>query len=102
MRYEYSSRLLDDVGSAVQKAFRATGIVNISLLAEQIRVRNLAENVALEDVEQLVLRAAQLLGAAIEFDALDNKLVSHATGLAEDGEGNAIVSLELPRSASMQ
>ncbi|TGV66791.1 hypothetical protein EN801_044565, partial [Mesorhizobium sp. M00.F.Ca.ET.158.01.1.1] len=64
MRYEYSSRLLDDVNSAVQRAFEMAGIVNISAVAEQIRVRNLAENVALEDVEYLALHAAQVLGAA--------------------------------------
>ncbi|RUX08980.1 hypothetical protein EOA30_05095 [Mesorhizobium sp. M8A.F.Ca.ET.059.01.1.1] len=102
MRYEYSSRLLDDVNSAVQRAFEMAGIVNISAVAEQIRVRNLAENVALEDLQYLVLQAAQLLGAAIEFDALGNGLVASGNGLVDNGEVSAIIPFDLPRSASMQ
>ncbi|MBZ9962801.1 hypothetical protein [Mesorhizobium sp. BR1-1-2] len=70
MRYDYSTRLRDDVQSAVTTAFRTYGIVNITAVAERIRLRNLDENVALEDVEHLVLAAAQLLGAAIEFEGL--------------------------------
>jgi hypothetical protein len=72
MRYNYSATLLEDVSSSVKAAFNSAGIVNIALVAEQVRLRNLAENVALEDIEHLVLQAAQLLGAAIEFDMLPN------------------------------
>lgn len=75
MRYEYSVRLRGDVYSAVQMAFKTAGIVNITAVAERVRVRNLAENVALEDVEHLVLQAAQLIGAAVEFDAAGNLLI---------------------------
>ncbi|MBZ9743397.1 MULTISPECIES: hypothetical protein [unclassified Mesorhizobium] len=100
MRYDYSSRMLDDVYSAVQRAFKTAGIVNISAVAEQVRVRNLAENVALEDVEYLVLQAAQRLGAAIEFDTFG--LVSSGNRLADNGEDSPIVPLNLHRSASMQ
>jgi hypothetical protein len=39
-------------------------------VAETVRLRNLAENVALEDIECLVLQAAQFYGAAMEFDSL--------------------------------
>jgi hypothetical protein len=95
MRYDYSTRLRDDVHSAVQMAFKTAGIVNISATAEQIRMRNLVENVALEDIEHLVLQAAQLLGAAIEFDALRNHL-------AEDDEESVITPLDLGQPASMQ
>ena len=102
MRYEYSARLRDDVNSAVQAAFSKTGIVNIAAVAEHVRVSNLAENVALEDVEHLVLQAAQLLGAAIEFDAMNSGLVVLANGLVEDAEDSTIVVPDLPRPASMQ
>ncbi|WP_292377247.1 hypothetical protein [Mesorhizobium sp.] len=78
------------------------GIVNISAVAEQIRVRNLAENVALEDVEYLVLHAAQVLGAAIEFDALGNGLAASGNGLVDNGGESAVMPFDLPRSASMQ
>ena len=96
MRYDYSMRLRDDVNSAVEKAFKTAGIVNITMTAEQVRIMNLAENVALEDIEYLVLQAAQLLGAAIEFDTL-------SSGLALSGnEEPAISPLILSQPASIQ
>src|SRR5438445_233897 len=100
MRYEYSAHLRDDVNSAVHTAFKAASIVNITTTAEQARVRNLAENVALEDIEYLVLQAAQLLGAAIEFDSLSNGLALSGIGLVEnDDEGTP---LDLSQPASLQ
>ena len=96
MRYDYSARLRDDVNSAVLTAFRTAGIVNISMVAEQVRIRNLAENVALEDIEHLVLQAAQLVGAAIEFDGLASLFVAD-----DDGE-RAIAPLDLPHPVSIQ
>jgi hypothetical protein len=99
MRYDYSTRLRDDVRSAVQTAFRTAGIVNITAVAEHVRVRNLAENVALEDVESLVLQAAQLIGAPIEFDGLAGLFVN---GLADDDGERSSVPLDLPRSAFLQ
>ncbi|WP_095205028.1 hypothetical protein [Mesorhizobium carmichaelinearum] len=102
MRYDYSARLRDDVNSAVQSTFRTAGIVNITVTAEQVRVRNLAENVALEDIEYLVLQAAQLLGAAIEFDDLSNGLVVLANGLVEDDEESTIAPPDPRQPASIQ
>ena len=101
MRYDYSARLRDDVNSAVLTTFRKAGIVNISMVAEQVRVRNLAENVALEDIEYLVLQAAQLLGAAIEFDALGNGLALSGNDMV-DGEEPAISPLVFSQPASIQ
>lgn len=102
MRYEYSTRLRDDVRSAVEMAFKTAGIVNISATAEQVRARNLAENVALEDVEYLVLQAAQLLGAAIEFDALGNGLALSGNGVVEDGDEPALSTFVFSQPASIQ
>ncbi|UVK51867.1 hypothetical protein DBIPINDM_005188 [Mesorhizobium sp. AR02] len=101
MRYDYSTRLRDDVNSAVQRAFKTAGIVNITVTAEQVRIRNLAENVALEDIEHLVLQAAQLLGAAIEFDALGNGLVLSGNDVV-DGDEPAISPLVFSQPASIQ
>jgi hypothetical protein len=70
MRYGYSEHLRDDVISRVQAALLSAGIVNVAAVAEAVRVRNLAENVALEDIEHLVMQAAQFYGAAMEFDGL--------------------------------
>ncbi|WP_027057759.1 hypothetical protein [Mesorhizobium loti] len=97
MRYEYSAQLRDDVNSAVLVAFNKTGIVNITAVAERVRISNLAENVALEDIEYLVLQAAQLLGAAIEFDGL----ALLGNGVVEDDD-SAIASFDLRQPASLQ
>lgn len=102
MRYDFSARLRDDVNSAVHTAFKQAGIVNVTAVAEKVRVRNLAENIALEDIEPLVLRAAQLLGAAIEFDGLANWLALLGFGCAEDGDKAMIAPLDLHHSASLQ
>jgi hypothetical protein len=69
MRYGYSVRLLEDVNSRVRTTLQSRITVNITAVAEEVRLRNLAENVALEDIECLVLQAAQLHGAAVEFDS---------------------------------
>lgn len=102
MRYDYSECLRQDVISSVQRACKTAGIVNITMVAEQVRVRNLAENVALEDIEHLVLQAAQLVGAAIEFDGLGNDLALLGDGLVEDGDEHATGPLDFPQPASMQ
>jgi hypothetical protein len=70
MRNGYSARLCHDVNLQVRAAARCKGIVNVTAVAEDVRLRNLAENVALEDIECLVLQAAQFCGAAMEFDSL--------------------------------
>ncbi|WP_027035124.1 hypothetical protein [Mesorhizobium ciceri] len=105
MRYDYSARLREDIRSAVQIAFRKTGIVSITAVAEHVRVRNLAENVALEDVEYLVFQAAQLIGAAIEFDGLTN--FDGVAGLFVDGLGgddgeHVITQRDRPGPATLQ
>jgi hypothetical protein len=69
MRHAYSAHLCHDVDLQVRAASRSDGIVNVTAVAEAVRLRNLAENVALEDIECLVLHAAQFCGAAMEFDS---------------------------------
>ncbi|MDX8526328.1 hypothetical protein RFM68_17650 [Mesorhizobium sp. MSK_1335] len=68
MLREFSNRLRDDAHSEVQHALRTSGIVNIIRLSEEIRLKNLGENIAREDIESLVMQIAQLYGAPIEFD----------------------------------
>ncbi|MGX7872877.1 hypothetical protein ACVDG5_008645 [Mesorhizobium sp. ORM6] len=101
MRYDYSTQLRDDVNSMVRTAFKTAGIVNVTLVAEKIRVRNLAENVALEDVEHLVVQAALLLGAAVEFDTLSNWLALSENGVV-DGDEPAISTSAFSQLASIQ
>ncbi|TIS67728.1 hypothetical protein [Mesorhizobium sp.] len=68
MKYGYSPHLCQDVNLQVRAAARFKGLVNVTAVAEAVRLRNLAENV--EDIECLVLQAAQFCGAAMEFDSL--------------------------------
>ncbi|MBZ9841232.1 hypothetical protein [Mesorhizobium sp. CA5] len=78
----FSNRLRDDSHCKVQQALRIDGIVNIIRVAEEIRLKNLAENIAREDIESLVMQIAQLYGAPIEFDdqALTALDLPEATG----------------------
>ncbi|WP_141247146.1 hypothetical protein [Mesorhizobium sp. WSM3866] len=64
----FSDRLRNDAHHKVQRALRQNGIVNIIQLSEEIRLMNLGENIAREDIETLVMQVAQLYGGAIEFD----------------------------------
>jgi hypothetical protein len=63
----YSSTLMDDLWRTVRTAISSNGTVNISVLAEGVRKRNEAENIALEDIERLLLEVATHSGAAVEF-----------------------------------
>lgn len=80
MRPDCSIKLRNDVATLVLSSFHLNGIVNISSIAEKARLANIEENVALEDVESLVMHAALLVGAAIEFDG------SHAICSLPEGE----------------
>ncbi|TIU89028.1 MAG: hypothetical protein E5V74_03000 [Mesorhizobium sp.] len=64
----FSIRLRDDAHRKVQQALWTKGIVNIIRLSEEIRLDHLAENIAREDIESLVMEVSQLYGAPIEFD----------------------------------
>jgi hypothetical protein len=69
MQRTYSPKLLSDVRSAVIEAAASGGTVNVTHLAEMIRLQNLVENVAREDVEWLVVRHAENIGAAMAFSS---------------------------------
>ena len=85
MFLRYSNKLREEAHCQVQAAMRANGIVNLIVVAEAIRLRNLSENIAREDIEELVLQVVQLYGAVVEFDeqaltALDLSDVSDRNG----------------------
>ena len=69
MKIQLSSKMMDDLAEAVQIALTKKGIVNIPQLAEEIRKRNEAENIALEDITAEVMAQAQRFSAAMEFDS---------------------------------
>jgi hypothetical protein len=68
MSREFSRQLRDDAHCKVQEALRTKGIVDIIGLSEAVRLNNLGENIAREDIESLIMQIAQLYGAPIEFD----------------------------------
>lgn len=63
-----SPRLREDIHRVVRQAKEASGSVNISVLAERVRRRHIAENVALEDIAEAMIHAAQAIGAPCVFD----------------------------------
>lgn len=69
MNPRFSLQLTEDLNETLQSALRNYGIVNVPVLAEQIRQRNEAENVALEDIAEHLLTKAQALSAAMIFDS---------------------------------
>ena len=69
MKRSFSQSLKSDILRTAQSAASSLGVINISLLAEQVRKRNEAENIALEDIEYELLQQAQLLDVVMEFDA---------------------------------
>ncbi|WP_245451655.1 hypothetical protein [Mesorhizobium waimense] len=70
MRYGYSAQLREDLNGQVVAALHSRGIINVAAVAEEVRRRNLSENIALEDIECLVVQVSQLYGAPMEFDGL--------------------------------
>lgn len=73
MRRIFSSRLQDDLATSFQVELKKNRIINIPLLAEQIRKRNEQENVALEDISEWLMHYAKSANAAMVFErsALD-------------------------------
>lgn len=69
MRRSLSATLLNDALTTVEEAAGGGAVLNISALAEQVRSRNNAENVALEDIIHAMMRQAQWLNLSIEFGA---------------------------------
>jgi hypothetical protein len=69
MRLAYSTKLKEDVTKSVSTAVSTRGFVNLPAIAEEIRKRNEIENIALEDIERMVLEKALALGAVVEFDS---------------------------------
>ncbi|RUW25925.1 hypothetical protein EN858_21430 [Mesorhizobium sp. M4B.F.Ca.ET.215.01.1.1] len=77
MRYHYSQTLLDDVTASVTEAFQRLGIVNVPVVAEQVRRRHPSENIALEDIEEIVLDTAQMFHIPMEFDGASAIFAAH-------------------------
>jgi hypothetical protein len=68
MKRVISQKLMTDLAAAVHDALARDGLINVPVLAEEIRRRNESENVALEDIENQLLNEAQAFSAVMAFD----------------------------------
>jgi hypothetical protein len=57
-----------DVGAAVEYAIASNRIVNVAAIAEKLRRRHEHLNVALEDIELMVMQCAEHRRLPVEFD----------------------------------
>lgn len=57
-----------DLAELVQQAMETNRVVNVPVVAEQLRRKHVHLNIALEDLEELVLQSASQLPYPIEFD----------------------------------
>jgi len=67
MMRAYSEKMRLDARAAVAEAIARDGAVDVPAIAEAVRIANIAENVAREDVELLVMHQAQSLGVPMTF-----------------------------------
>lgn len=68
MTYTKYDELSADVAAAVDEAIAASRIVNVAVIADRIRRRHERLNIALEDIELLVLQCAEYRRFPVEFD----------------------------------
>lgn len=68
MRRIFSSQLQRDLAASFRAELHRNRIINIPVLAEQIRKRNEAENVALEDISEWLMHYAKDADAAMVFE----------------------------------
>jgi hypothetical protein len=65
------SDLRNDIALLVERTLATDRIVNVSAIAAKLRRKHEHLNIALEDVESLVLQRAQALTLPILFDGAD-------------------------------
>jgi hypothetical protein len=68
MRRIFSSRLQDDLAASFHAELQKNRIINIPMLAEQVRKRNASENVALEDISEWLMHYAKTANVAMVFE----------------------------------
>jgi hypothetical protein len=68
MRRIFSSRLQDDLAASFYAELQKNRIINIPMLAEQVRKRNASENVALEDISEWLMHYAKTANVAMVFE----------------------------------
>ncbi|WP_163272606.1 hypothetical protein [Chelativorans alearense] len=69
MARRFSDELLLELHSAVKRALRREGTVNVPAVASEIRDRHAVEDISLAEIEAQVMATALAMGAAIFFQA---------------------------------
>jgi hypothetical protein len=64
-----SAQMRHDIIETLRTATARRQTVQISQLAEEVRRRHVAENIAVEDIEELLVTYAQVFNVTMEFDS---------------------------------
>ncbi|POR46003.1 hypothetical protein [Bosea psychrotolerans] len=67
MLIQLSSSIQDDIKETVRLSLNQSLVLDVFATAESIRRKHEDQNVALEDIADMVARAAALCGCALEF-----------------------------------
>lgn len=70
MDREFSESLRQDVSDSVRNSAARYGAIDVNAISEAVRLRHLAENVALEDIASLVMKAADWIGRPMVFEPI--------------------------------
>lgn len=73
MNVSFSPQMMDDLNESLRNTWATNGIINIPVLANELRQRHEHENIALEDISAMLLSKAQMFSAAMEFDSGDSQ-----------------------------
>lgn len=68
MKRTFSTQLQDDLAASFRAELQKNRIINIPVLAEQIRKRNELENVAIEDISEWLIHYAKSANVAMVFE----------------------------------
>lgn len=76
----FSIELKADVMRSVREAGLTYGTVDVTAVAEQVRLRHEPENVAREDIEALVVLLGKALRSPMEISSFDDTAHVHGAG----------------------
>jgi hypothetical protein len=92
--------LISDISDSVVGAAKLHGFVRIAAVAEEVRSRNADENIALEDIESMVLHYAREAGLPCALDGLtiivDSVPAIEVPGMAADILVRELIGIATP------
>lgn len=80
-----SPLLKDRISSAIVAALKSGDPINVIQIAERVQNENASENVALEDIQNVVLDRALATGKPIIFETMDDDRLKPAFDTAGGG-----------------